>query len=215
MNLSNVTLIAISSVEIPRTIEALSISARDLNFGDIKLVSHEKPNNLPSNINYEYAPKINNIMDFNYYLFSEFGKHIETSHCLIVQYHGYIINPEMWEDSWLEYDCIGAPWPIKENSYIANNGERVRVGNGGFTLRSKRLCELPKKLSLQLKEEQGYWNEDGNICCYHRKELLENGVNYAPVEVAAKFSFETLVPENQYLDKTFGFHRNILPAGEK
>ena len=208
MDLKNVTLIAFSSIEIPATIKALQVSSEKLNFGAIKLVSHEKPNDLPDNIIYEYAPKINDIMDFNYYVFREFGKHVTTSHCLMVQYHAYVIHPILWDNRWLEYDYIGAPWRYMENSYIADNGEHARVGNGGFSLRSKKLLDLPKFYGIPLISEQGFFNEDGNICCYHRTKFLSHGIKYAPVEVASRFSFENPVPENYGL-QTFGFHRNL------
>jgi hypothetical protein len=91
---------------------------------------------------------------------------------------------------------------------MANNGERVRVGNGGFSIRSSKLLNAPKKLGLELKQEQGFFNEDGNLVCYNRKELLEYGIKYAPVGVAAKFSYENEVPENQRIE-TFGFHKHI------
>jgi len=116
----------------------------------------------------------------------------------------------MWKDEWLEYDYLGAPWGIVPNTYIANNGETVRVGNGGFSLRSKFLMDLPFNQGFRLRSEQGWQNEDGNICCYYRKEFLKLGIKYAPVEVAAEFSFENVCVEN-YGRKTFGFHRNMNP----
>jgi hypothetical protein len=208
LNINDVTLLAISSIEIPETIWALQHSKSQLNFGAVKLVSDIAPRELPIGIDWEYCPHIRDIMDFNYYVFNDLYKHVNTPHCLMVQYHAYILHPELWEDSWLEYDYIGAPWPVKENSYIANNGETVRVGNGGFSLRSRKLMELPNLLGLPLTHQQGYFNEDGNICCYYRREFLANGIKYAPLEVAARFSFETLLPENKNLDTSFGFHRN-------
>jgi hypothetical protein len=207
INLPDVTLLAISSIEIPATIEALKISSKKINFGAIKLLTHEYPKDVPKNILLEYCPKINDIMDFNHYVFKNLGKHVTTSHVLMVQYHAYIIHPELWDNDWLQYDYIGAPWPIREGSYIANTGERIRVGNGGFSLRSKKLLDAPKNLGLELKQEQGYWNEDGNLTCYHRAELLSYGIKYAPVEVAAVFSYENPVPENANIQKTFGFHK--------
>lgn len=204
----DVTLLAISSIEIPATIRALQLSSEHLDFGAVKLISDIKPE-LPLGIKHEYCPRINNIMDFNHYVFSELHKHISTSHCLMVQFHAWIINPDMWKDSWLEFDYLGAPWPVKENSYIANNGERVRVGNGGFSLRSRKLMELPSILGLPLTSEQGYFNEDGNITCYYRKEFLNAGIKYGTLEEACQFSFENRVPENENIRKTFGFHRNM------
>ena len=66
LNLNNVTLIAISSVKIDETIKALQYSAKDINFGKIKLVTHEKPINLPNDIEFNYIDKINNIDEWNY-----------------------------------------------------------------------------------------------------------------------------------------------------
>ena len=206
-HLPDITLIAISSILLHETIKALQKSCEKLDFGAVKLISHERPSNLPKEIEFEKCSRINNIMDFNHLAFSDLGGYIQTSHTLLVQNHAYVINPICWDNDWLQYDYIGAPWAWQENSYIANTGEHVRVGNGGFSLRSKKLLELPRNLGLPLKQEQGFWNEDGNICCYYRREFLEAGIKYAPVEIAAHFSFENEVPENRGI-KTFGFHRN-------
>jgi hypothetical protein len=209
--LPDVTLIAYTSSDLESTILSLSYCARDFDFGAIKIISHEEPAHTYKGITYEKGDKINGINDFNRYMFLELGKHVETSHCLYIQHHAFIINPELWNDNWLQYDYIGAPWEVIPNIYIANNGETVRVGNGGFSLRSKKLLDLPKKMGWDLRQEQGWYNEDGNICCYYRKEMLENGIKYAPIEIASVFSFENFVPENIGLDY-FGFHRNFPPS---
>jgi len=38
--------------------------------------------------------------------------------------------------------------------------------------------------------------------------MLENGIKYAPIEVAAKFSYENDVPENKDIKDFFGFHKH-------
>jgi len=205
--LPDVTLIAGSSIKIPETIYALQKCCKKLEFTSIKIVTHEKPKKLPNNIVYEYCPLMDNIHKYNQYTFSELDKHIITSHCLLIQYDSGVLRPELWNDDWLQYDYIGAPWAYSDDTYIAPSGEHVRVGNGGFSLRSKKLLELPRKYNIQLTHDRGYWNEDGNICVYHRERFLELGIHYAPVEVAAKFAYENPVPENQGV-KPFGFHRN-------
>lgn len=209
INLPDVTLIAIDSTNrIQNTIKALEISSRDISFGEVKLLSHRKPNNLPDFISFERCMQIENINDFNLYMFREMGKHVSTSHCITVQDHAYIIHPELWDDAWLEYDYIGAPWAYREDAYICHDtGEHVRIGNGGFSLRSKKLLDIPKQNNMPLLQEQGWFNEDGNICVYHRVKMLELGIKYAPIEIAARFSYENPVHENEGL-KTFGFHRN-------
>lgn len=210
IRIKDVTLLAVSSVRTAETIEALQTSSRSILFGDVKLISHERPNNLPSGINFGYCPKIENINQFNQYVFRNLTDHVSTSHCLMIQDHGYVINYHLWNDFWLDYDYIGAPWPIVKNTYIADNGEIVRVGNGGFSLRSKKILDAPRKLNLELTHVRGWYNEDGNLCCYHRSALLKHGIKYAPIEVAAKFSYENPLDVNKDIIP-FGFHRNQPP----
>ena len=210
INLPDVTLLAISSVRIPGTIQSLELCSSKLKFAKVKFISHLKPDVLPDYIEFEQCPELKNIDDFNEYMFLEMGKHVSTSHCLIVQDHAYRLNSEKWNNAWLNYDYIGSPWRIVENSYIANDYTRSRVGNGGFSLRSKKLLELPKKTNWYLREEQGWKNEDGNICCYWKKEMLSQGIKYAPLELAIHFGFENVTEENKYV-KPFGFHRNLPP----
>lgn len=213
IQLPTVTLMTTTSVRLPEHIEAIKKCCENIKFGKVILVSHELPKDLPDYVEYKYYPEIRDIMDFNILMFRNVGKFVETSHALFCQDHAFVTNPELWDNDWLQYDYIGAPWPIRENSYIDDNGERVRVGNGGFSLRSSKLMQLPLKLNIPLVHEQGFYNEDGNICCYHKSKFLAHGIKYAPVEVAAKFSYENPVPENQGIP-SFGFHRFQNPANQ-
>lgn len=156
INAPRITLLAYSSHDIEKTIMSLVKCQEKMNFGKIKLLSHEKPSDLPKFITYEYAPLINNYDDYNYYMFLELGKHIKTSHALVVQYDSCIFNPGLWNEDWLQYDYAGSPWPLVPNNYIANTGEAVRVGNGGFSIRSFYLASLPKEKGWYLREEQGF-----------------------------------------------------------
>jgi hypothetical protein len=214
LKLPHVTLLAVSSIKIPETIYALQKSCKDIEFAEVKIITDIKPDNLPSNITFEQSPKLSCIDDYNQYVFSELWRHVNTSHCLVQQYDSYVIRPWLWDNEWLLTDYLGAPWAIRENSYIADNGERVRVGNGGFSLRSSFLLNAPKNLGLQLKQEQSYFSEDGNINCYHRSVLLNYGIRYGSLEQAIDFSFETWIPENN-LRPSFGFHKYVqLMEGE-
>ena len=212
INIPDVTLIAVSSIKIEETILALQKSYEEIDFGAIKLVTHEFPDDLPEEISFEKCPELNNIMKYNQFIFKELYRYVDTSHCLVIQYDSWVLNPELWDNNWLQWDYCGAPWEWRTNSYLTDNGERVRVGNGGFSLRSKKLLNAPEELGLKLEQRQGYWNEDGNLTVYHRDKLLSYGIKYAPVEVAAKFSYETSIPENNFGKmKFFGFHKNAPP----
>ncbi len=213
--LLDVTLIAVGSTKISETIASLIRCHNQIDFKEIKLVSHEKPSDLPEFIKFEECPFLDSMTKYNGYIFSELEKHVTTSHCLIVQADSWIIRPNLWDDEWLQYDYIGAPWQLKSDAYWSDTNEQVRVGNGGFCLRSHLVMDLPKKLNLPLLAEQGWDSEDGNISCYHRSKFLNVGVKFAPVNVAAKFSFELPCNENFGIP-SFGFHKRIqLCQGEK
>ena len=189
--IKDVTLLAIDCTDrIRGTIEALNICVENIEFGDVVLLRHEKPNNLPSFITHREIKEIKNIDEYNSFVFLDLYKYFDTSHVLLGQDHAYILHPEVWDDNWLKFDYIGSPWGIVPNAYIANNGEISRVGNGGFSIRSKKICRLPSEKGWGLREEQGFKNEDGQICCYWKKEMLIEGVKYAPLNVAVEFGYE-------------------------
>lgn len=211
ISLPDITLVAVSTIKIQETIEAIKKSYENIDFGDVLFLTDKKPNRLPKKIKYLICPRIKDINDYNLFVFKYLETYINSPFCLMIQYDSWVINPNLWDNAWLQYDYIGAPWIIKNDAYIwSKNGEHIRVGNGGFSLRSRRLLEAPNRYNLPLLGEQGWYNEDGNICIYHRETMLKLGIQYAPVEIAAKFSYENPVPENIGV-KTFGFHKNYPP----
>jgi hypothetical protein len=211
IQIPDVTLLAYDTrpEKIDGTILALQKCCEQIDFHSAKLLTDIEPKNLPKNIKWEYAPHINHIDDFNYYMFLELGKHVDSSHCLYVQDHGYILNPDLWDNDWLQWDYCGAPWPLVENAYLTDAGRRIRVGNGGFSLRSRKLLFAPKELGLELEQRQQFYNEDGNICVYQADKLLKYGIKYMPLKEASIFSYENPILENNYGNaSTFGYHRN-------
>ena len=76
--------------------------------------------------------------------------HVETSHALVVQWDGYVVNPDAWTDAFLDVDYCGAPWPWGDDDR--------RVGNGGFSLRSRRLIDALASPEVVLRG-----NEDETI----------------------------------------------------
>jgi hypothetical protein len=125
-----------------------------------------------------------------------FSDYLTTSHALICTHDGFIMNPHLWDDDWLQYDMIGAPWPRFWNL-------THRVGNTGFTLQSKKFLEQAKITEALWRGENGYV-----FLCQKMKGRLEQaGIKYAPVEVAARFSWEHFIEEGTATrEKSFGFH---------
>lgn len=229
IDLSEVTLFSIDTTdEIDKTLRALYTSMSGINYGSVKLVTTKKQiekyktqlENDGITLE-EPVIEVNNYNDYNYYVIYKLGQHIETSHCLLVQPDGFVLFPEKWDDSWLEYDYIGAPWAYVEDSYIDPFGNHHRVGNGGFSLRSKKLLDVPNKVEVpwEVNNSDFYWmppgvvnyHEDGNICVHNRHIFVEQGCKFAPVEVAVRFSQEARVPECEGITP-FGFHYRLPPG---
>ena len=66
IKLPNVTLCAMTSVNIYETVKAMKYSMRDIEFGDAVLITDKKPFYLPQNIRYSHTDKLDSIDKFNY-----------------------------------------------------------------------------------------------------------------------------------------------------
>lgn len=231
LDLSRVTCFAIDNTpRIEDTIKSIYTCMDVASFGEVKLVTTsnyvEKYKDSLSEdgiIVEEQVKPLTNIDEYNEYILYHMYKHINMEFGLIVQDHGFIINPDAWTDEFLDYDYIGAPWPYSEGSYITPYGEHVRVGNGGFSLRSKKLMEVPTKVEVpyRVSDKPDFYkmfgskntNEDGNICVHNKHIFESQGCKIAPLELAKYFSYESPVPENRNIIP-FGFHRNLPPGVE-
>lgn len=207
LNLENVTLVCMTSVDIEGSIYALIKSSQDIKFKSVKLITHQEPENLPSNIEYHHIDKINSIDEYSYNMIYKLSNYIDTDFALVIQSDGYIVHPEQWREDFLNYDYIGAPFNLPNDSFSYRdiNGVIFRVGNGGFSLRSRKLIDLANNLKLEWKPFHGYYNEDGFICAMNRHIYEENGCIFAPLDIAKYFSHEANIPEIQNI-KPFGFH---------
>ena len=208
LKLHNVTLAAMTSVNVYETVQAMKYSMRDIEFGDVVFISDRKPFYLPNNIRFSYTDKLDNIDKFNYKMTYELGDHINTDFALIVHADGFVVNPENWSDDFLKYDYIGSPWPLPRNDYEYRDskGNICRVGNS-VSIRSKRLMDYPRLHNV--KWEKVYddeYNEDIFICCHLKNEMEDAGMAWAPVDVAARFGREHDVPECRGIDP-FIFHK--------
>lgn len=205
--LKTVTLLGIDCVDLKRLNVAMEICQKYFEFADIKKLTSLPAGDLKNVVKIN---QINSTAEYSNFVISELNKYVETDHVLIVQYDGFILNPDAWEDKFLKYDYIGAPWLVADwsvknfNFPVGLLGAWV-VGNGGFSLRSKKLLSLTAKLFHDNKFEK-YDPEDVAISVYYRQLLEENGIKFAPVEIAKQFSFEGGGLSNYFWDGQFGFH---------
>ena len=201
IELNNVTLCTVSSVHIDHHIRALKYSSQYFKFAKTKFIS-DKEINEPG-IEWIKCEQMNSQHDYSFFMVNEFYQYLDTEFVLLVQADGFIINPYKWTDIFLEYDYIGAPWPHEPQYGFAGD---ARVGNGGFSLRSKKLIDMPIKLNLPYRNKQeDRWHEDGYYCINQRKTLEENGCKFAPLEVAKHFSHEIHEADLEGIEP-FGFH---------
>lgn len=193
--LPQITLCSIDTRHPHLALQALSQSMRAIKFGDIVFITtsniistYNTP--LPPGIRIAIIDTINNIEEYSLFVLTKLSEYIRTPYALVIQWDGYVINPEVWSDEFCNYDYIGAPWLQKDGSKL--------VGNGGFSLRSQRLLKVFTHENLQLHHP-----EDDCIAKTNRK-LLENHfkIRFAPPAIADMFAFEFTTAKA----KTFGFH---------
>ena len=155
-----------------------------------------------------------NFLDYSRLIIEDLHKYFETSHCLIVQADSFVVNSDLWKDEFLEFDYIAAPWSdkIQVNPNLVLNMKENLVGNGGFSLRSRKLVETTAKInynSLKFPIK----SEDVIICHYLYKEMIEKGIRFAPPKLAAQFAMEHEKTNNFYgydVNSVFGFHGKHL-----
>lgn len=220
LDLKDVTLIAATGFKVDETLKALKFSSTHINFKKVKLITNQKVTNsaieciLDDNIDFSSRDA------YSKFIIYDLHKFIETPFCLIVQWDGFVINPEAWTDEFLSYDYIGAPWPLPRQPKQFKDHTTdsiIRVGNGGFSLRSKKLLELASELNLVWeKNTEGLWHEDVWFCCFKR-HIYEQycGFRFAPIELAKRFSVEHRITGIEPLPfSPFGFHGNWnIPKG--
>lgn len=187
--LPQVTLVAVTSVAIEATVDALRASMRQADFGRVLLLSHEQPPNADARIEWWQIEALRSRADYSRFMLRELAQHIATSHALCVQWDGFVVDGAAWDAEFLDYDYVGAVWPHFRDAY--------NVGNGGFSLRSRRLLDCCRELPLAGDEI-----EDVFIARVQRPRLEQSGIRFAPEAVARKFAYERTRPSGH----EFGFH---------
>ena len=212
LKLPNISLLAIAhEKDVDQTQISMKISSENIDFGAIKLLTSAQPKIKYPDI--EYVPiKPMNLEEFNKTMIEDLHKHFETTHCLFVQADSFVVNYKLWKDEFLKYDYIGAPWSdeLVINENLVLNVKKNPVGNGGFSLRSRKLLQTTAKIdydSLKFPLK----SEDVVVCHYLYDKMIEEGIKFSPPKLASQFSIENV--NNLYgqnLDSVFGFHGKHL-----
>lgn len=195
--LPTVTLCAATSVNLAATVEALNHCLAQVRVAECILFTSEAVEIDNPLIRVVRIDPLRSSDAYSAFMLERLVDHIRSDHVLVVQWDGFILDAQCWNDEFLDYDYIGAPWP-----QFADGND---VGNGGFSLRSRRLLEACRDLGVH-----AVGAEDVTICRFRRSDLeRERGIRFAPLHVAERFAFERTRPRGP----TFGFHGvfNMIP----
>ncbi len=189
LHLPQVTLCAVTSVNLAATLRALESSMSQIRFGACKLLTDHKIIHVNPQLQIVPIAPLRSAADYSAIMLNELRNHIDTPHCLIVQWDGHVLEAKRWRPEFLDYDYIGASWPQFDDGYD--------VGNGGFSLRSQRLlnaCVEP--------DFRGGHPEDVVISRTNRRWLEDQGMRFADSNLADVFSTERAGD----LGQSFGYH---------
>lgn len=143
---------------------------------------------LPAYIRQVLVAPIESVEAYSAFMVEELGAHFSGSHVLIMQWDSFIVDHSQWQSAFLDYDYIGAPWSHRP----------VAVGNGGFSLRSRRLYDVLPQLQIEQPHPEDY-----AICELHGARLQDDfGIRFTDARLASAFAFECIPPTAP----TFGFH---------
>ena len=165
-------------------------------------------------------PKIT-LANWNYYCsmwcLKILPNHVSEDFNIIVHDDGYAINKSAWTDDFFLFDYIGAIVPENcgwHNSHIN------QVGNGGFSMRSKKLYQAIKNINPTIEREHYHkdpllaetavfreWIPEDLLLSvlYYEKLTKEYAINFAPIALADQWSIE-LNFASPWLGKSLGFH---------
>jgi|SRR5271157_64621 len=202
LNLPDVTLICADCLHAERAIAVLEHCQSVCNFGAVAFFT-SLPCVYPHRIE---IPHFDGLNDYSAFMLKKLGSYVTTSHIQVVQYDGWILNTDLWNPEWLNYDYVAPPF-IQSTTL-----EDAAIGSGGFSLRSKALTDAVAKLLPPWDGQHSYDNsagnnwghEDGVISHRLRPALTDMGFRYITPKEAIKYAFGG----NPYFfeERTFGFH---------
>lgn len=188
--LDGVTLVAVDTRAPAMAAEALRRSMASVRFARALLLTHAADPGLGGDgLELVDIGPITSSAAYSHFVLHRMLPFVDTPHVLVTQWDGFVRDAAAWRDEFLRWDYIGAPWHDQPAA--------VSVGNGGFSLRSRRL--LQATAAANWPDEHP---EDAALCRSHRAELEAQGLRFAPPALALQFAFENLAPRGP----AFGFH---------
>ncbi len=148
LQLPGVTLVCIDTANHALALRALAQSCAAIRFARVLFLTDSVPDGVavPGDVEIVAIAPITSRDAYSTFVLKDLLPFVDTGHVLLVQWDGYVANPGAWDAAFLECDYLGAKW------YWHHDG--MRVGNGGFSLRSRRLLEALRDPRIQLVEAE-------------------------------------------------------------
>lgn len=189
MIVNDVTLVCIDCLHIDAAVASMKATLNRIQFKHAVLMT-----SCPCD--YEHTIKIDpikSLSDYSAFVINDLHARIETCHALIVQHDGWVIDGSKWDESWKEFDYIGG------NTFWTEPGSDGKGGNGGFSLRSKRLLEAMSHGYVDVKYEDMFYSS-----MPHRRYFESIGMKFATRRIQQSFALD-----NQDYSGQFGHHRGM------
>lgn len=180
---------AVSSVNVAATVRALETSLSQIDVAAALLLTDSPVTPDHRGITVVPIAPITSSRTYSDFLLTQLVDHVQTSHCLTIQWDGHVLDASRWHSDFLAYDYIGASWPQFADGHD--------VGNGGFSLRSRRLMQLCRDPAFQPSHP-----EDVAIARINRDWLERQGMRFAPRALADHFAAERAGD----VTASFGYH---------
>lgn len=193
--IEGVTLVCTNDARLEQTLVSLDITLSLCEFDNVVLLT-----SMPIKRDYvrPVPPMKGGIADCSKFRIREMYKYFSTPHALIVEADSWVCAPDKWDPEWLAYDYVGgvANW--------TEPGEEGKGGNGGFSLRSHRLCALSAQITPAGSEhpEDTVLSAAPGYRSSMRDAFEKAGMRFAPRRVQREFSVDDSVWKG-----SFGHHK--------
>jgi hypothetical protein len=207
---NNTTLLMVNCVNPHTGLKLLEFYAKYLNFKEVLLFTHEEL--LSKDVKIVKIAHLRSWTAYNNFVLT-LNSFVNSPFSLLVQTDGVILNPSKFTSDFFSYDYLGAPWPNDQKwinaqtcayqSFLSKNKFYNRIGNGGFSLRSKKFLEYSSQFT-----STDNLGEDFFLNVLNYEKALDFRVSYPSVDIGLKFAVENPVSE---LGMKWGLNYEINP----
>lgn len=175
--LAQVTLCAVDTQSPALAAQSLLRSMQRIDFARVFLFTHDwLPTVVLPGIEIIDIGPMRTGYEHSTFLMRQLPQFIRTSHVLLTQWDGFVTSARAWNDEFLVYDYVGAPW--------SDAPESDPLVEGGFSLRSRRF--LAAGMDPRLTQTHP---AEVALCRTHRQFVEQtHGVIFAPPALSQHFA---------------------------